>query len=349
MGLRGTSRITVATGKNEKTGKDCRAYRSKKERIRHLACRPGRAVIGRAAGPSSEVGMSAKHVLAGVLLVSLAGACAANAQPVSPYGPYTLPGTATPNGASAIAGASSTPVLPASTPSSVIVNGLEPVSPSAQAWQQSGPCYCCGPVGGDGPIGEEIFLYGGPTLPSSGGVLFDQLRTGWMAEWGGRTLFFNTQRDAAWTAKISVTYAYNRGLTGATPFSFFGLPVRVHDLDRWSFTWGAGRDWFLIGRRDSGSSNLRFGLETGGRYGTEHVNLILNIVDPLNLNNYLRRQDIFGAYFLGAHIDYEVPMGGWVWMIGFRAEHTWNFADILPGQDSSLRDVNLLISTGFRF
>ena len=307
-------------------------------------------------GEVGEVGMIAKHVIPGVVLLTLAGVSAAIAQTPSPtYAPsatnaYLQPPSAPGSSPYGQLPAPLAPALPPSMPSAAIVNPVEPVSPSAIAWQQSSPAYCCGPFGANGPIGAEIFLYTGPTIPSSGGTLYQQIHTGWMAEWGGRSLFFNTARDAAWTAKLSVTFAYNGGVRRAGPtFDYFGLPVRVRDLERWSFTFGGGRDWFLLGSRDSGSSNLRFGLETGGRWGTEHVDLLLDIFDPLHQSDYLRRQDIFGAFYLGAHIDYEIPMGSWVWIGGFRAEHNWNFNDVLVGNSSTLRDVNLLLSTGIRY
>ena len=77
-----------------------------------------------------------------------------------------------------------------------------------------------------------------------------------MSEWGARSLLFNQARNAAWTVKISWTFNYNRIATGTPPFSFFNIPVRVRDLDRMSYTWGGGRDWFLIGSRDSEGSHL---------------------------------------------------------------------------------------------
>ena len=301
--------------------------------------------------------MSTNRVLPAVVLWTLAGISSAFAQSSSPFGnsqPVVGPvlNSNTPT-------QSYNPAVSPYSPANAIINQssplnpvsqIEPVSPSAQAWQQNAPAYCCGPFGANGPIGSELFLYTGPTIPVSGGTLFHQLHTGWMVEWGVRSLFFNTDRDAAWGAKVSGTYAYNGGLRhGGPTFSYFGIPVRVRDLDRWSFTIGASREWFLFGSRDNGESNLRFGLETGGRWGTEHVNLLIDIFDPRNQSNYLRRQDVFGAYYLGTHIDYEIPMGAWVFLCGFRAEYNWDFDDILPGNSSLLRDVNLLFSIGVRY
>ena len=67
------------------------------------------------------------------------------------------------------------------------------------------------------------------------------------------------------------------------------------------------------------------------------------------MNNYIRRQGVYGAYYIGAHLDYEIPMGSGVLVAGFRAEHNWSFSSLLPGQDNTLRDVNLLGSLGIRY
>src|SRR5207245_1072597 len=126
--------------------------------------------------PLSEGGMSAKHVLPGVVLLTLAGVSAAIAQPSSPANGYLQsPSTPSPYG---LLGAPMAPALPPSAPAAAIVNQVEPVSPSALAWQQNSPAYCCGPFGANGPIGAELFLYTGPTIPSSGGTLFQQIHTG---------------------------------------------------------------------------------------------------------------------------------------------------------------------------
>jgi hypothetical protein len=239
-----------------------------------------------------------------------------------------------------------------SSPAATALNGVQPVSPAAKSWIESSPCLCCGPVGRNGPIGSEYFLATGPSIPIGGGTLAQQINTGWMTEWGARALFFNRADNAAWTAKVALNYVYNDGSGKVPVFQYFGLPVRIRDLHRWSYTWGVGRDWFLLGnaRPDcSGGPNLRFGADTGGRWGTSHVNLNLIINDPLAISNYLRRQDVFWAYYLGAHLDFEVPLGSWVWTTGLRAEYNFHFTDILPGGGNQLQDVNILLSTGFRY
>src|SRR5262249_5357488 len=61
---------------------------------------------------------------------------------------------------------------------------------------------CCGPVGGDGPIGSEVYLRTGASFALGDGVLADAADVGWAIRGGGRSLFFNPARDAAWTADL---------------------------------------------------------------------------------------------------------------------------------------------------
>src|SRR5262249_24402446 len=186
------------------------------------------------------------------------------------------------------------PPAPLNSPSGALVPPPDIVSPSASSWQASSPCYCCSPVGGNGPIGAEVFLESGATLPAGGGALNSRLRPGWMTEWGGRTLLFNTAGTAAWTAEIAISYQLNNGLANTSAFDFFGIPVHPHELHRWAFSYGGGRDWFLYNSdRDGGlGKNIRFGVDIGGRWGTSHVNL-LEAGNPDKNTNYIRRQDVF--------------------------------------------------------
>ncbi len=207
------------------------------------------------------------------------------------------------------------------------------------------------PVGRDGPIGEELYFWNGPSIPVGGGILSQQLNTGWMVEAGGKALLFNADQSAAWVSRVGITFQYNDGSGNVNPFDYFGLPVRVRDYFRWAGTFGVGRDWFLVGQSPIGprNANLRYGFDFGGRWGTSHVNLNLDIDDPLMQSNYLRRHDVFGTFDIGLHLGFEIPMGGWVWSGGIRSEWAYNFTDILPAQKTNIQDVNILFTTGIRY
>ena len=307
--------------------------------------------------------MSAKRIYFGVLMVSgmLAGFASAQSMlpPITGTGGPSSPYVSQPIGGSA-------PMAPAPGIASPYGPGLgtqlpppnivpenpyqfEAVpAPAAQNWANGIGSL---PVGRDGPIGEELYFWTGPSIPVGGGMLFQQVNTGWMAEAGGRALFFNADNTAAWVTRAGVAFQYNDGSGKVNPFDYFGLPVRVRDYFRWSGIFAVGRDWFMIGQSPFGPRNasMRFGWDVGGRWGTSHVNLNLNIDDPLMQSNYLRRHDVFGAVEFGTHLDFEIPMGAWVWVSGVRGEWGYNFTDILPGQKTNIQDVNILLTTGIRY
>jgi hypothetical protein len=273
--------------------------------------------------------MGAKRVHCGVLILSLLGVSVASAQQdgYSPYGGSGL----IPN------------------PQSGSPYQFDPLpGTAAREWADGLGSL---PVGRDGPIGSEIYFWNGPSFPVGGGILEQQSNVGWMAEAGGRALLFNSACTAAWTMRAGVAFQYNNGRGNVPSFDFFGLPVTVRDYIRWSGVFAVGRDWFLPGQLPFGprNSNLRAGLDVGGFWGTSHVNLNVIVDDPLMQSNYLRRHDVFGGIKTGAHVSFEIPLGGWIWVTGIRTEYAFNFTDILPGQKRNIQDINVLCSTGFRY
>jgi hypothetical protein len=219
---------------------------------------------------------------------------------------------------------------------------------------------------GDGPIMEEFFLRTGPSLPVAGGVVADRANTGWLVEIGGRTSYLNQAADAAWVIEASLRYQYNRALANQTPTILrdqlviddpgFGnvrtflndLPVTLRQYHRWYVGIGGGRDWYLAGGPTSHHETLvRVGADLGGRWGTSHVNLLL--ANAIPTQDYIRKHDVIGAFYMGGHINLEIPFGAWTWFVGFRAEWSYTWSDIIRGQSSDIKDVNLLINSGFRF
>ena len=94
--------------------------------------------------------------------------------------------------------------------------------------------------------------------------------------------------------------------------------------------------------------NFRYGFDTGGRWGTSHLDL--NVHNATGDVTYTRKQDVYGAYFIALHSDLDVPLGPCSWFIaGIRAEWNYNWSSILPGQKNDLQSVNLLLNFGFRY
>jgi hypothetical protein len=82
---------------------------------------------------------------------------------------------------------------------------------------------CCGPVGGNGPIGSELFLRVGVVFPFGGSTLEKSLRDGWDIDGGVRALFFDIPQTHAWTISLGVSNIFNDG-QGNPP------PVTLHNV-----------------------------------------------------------------------------------------------------------------------
>jgi hypothetical protein len=255
---------------------------------------------------------------------------------------------------------------PAPTATSVLT---EPVNPSrypagtvTSPW--CGADGCCGPTGGNGLLTYELYSRTGPSLPVQGGGFIGRLNTGWVVEAGVRTLFFNTEADAAWVVDVGLSYTYNRGrqqrnvlqvyapqprdfsgnLTGPDRLEVFG----IRGLHRTNFNIAIGRDWFAYGPATVGSANRvnwRYGGDIGFRWGTSHVDL----VPQANERNYLRRTGITDSIFFGGHVDREVNFGNWIFFNGLRMEYDYTWTNVIPDHNGDIVSLNFLMYAGVRF
>jgi hypothetical protein len=243
--------------------------------------------------------------------------------------------------------------------------GLPPGS-YASPWYTDGPG-CCGPVGRNGPVEYELYARTGPNWAFGSGAFTDRLNAGWTVAGGGRSLFYNRTGDAAWAFDIGLSYQYNRGTPNDMVNLFIRQPpqqnpitgaaeeqpdvltsTRIRGLHRTAVTFAVGRDWWAWGPGNPGAEagwNLRYGVDVGGRWGTAHVDLVPEN-DP---TQYARRQKVFQGVYLGFHTNFEVPVGGWIWCSGIRAQWGYDWMDIVPPIKGDVQYVDLLVTTGFRF
>jgi hypothetical protein len=303
--------------------------------------------------------MSAKTAFPSALVLTALGLCAARGQtpPAMTGYPQTPPPAAVNGSAQSAAPAPGAP------------DGLPPTpnGPLTGPGRLSDyiiynrPHGCCGPVGGDGPIGTEIFFRTGPSIVAGGGVFADTLQTGWGFDVGARSLFFDPGADAAWTVTYGISnYTYHgqrpdiqipltilvpSPVQNGTPQTVhFGTDVpgvTVRSLNQTFFNLGFGRDWWIFGPAYSCDGPLwRVGADFGGRWGSA----------KLQLNELRHRTDVIGGVWVGVHSDLEFPCGcGW-FVAGFRAEWQYVWSDILQIQNNSdLTTVNLLLNLGYRF
>jgi hypothetical protein len=205
---------------------------------------------------------------------------------------------------------------------------------------------CCGPTGIEGPVGQEIYMRTGLSLPFGESVLAKALNPGINITGGGRSLFFDPTGTAAWVVDGHVSWTYNTSSSEQVAW-YNDESVTVRSMTRWGVGLGLGRDWFtsapgFVG--GSWDSTFRYGFDAGMRWGTGHVDL-----NPTSeINGYRRHQDVFAQTFVGLNADLSVPMGGWTFIVGGRVEWDYTISDLLPG-NGNLHDVFLLFNTGVRY
>ncbi|HVS36773.1 MAG TPA: hypothetical protein VMS17_14525 [Gemmataceae bacterium] len=231
---------------------------------------------------------------------------------------------------------------------------LAPGQPTS--WMDYPRCLgCCGPIGRNGPIEYEIYVRNGLDFPLGGNPFGARMDAGWDVAVGARTLFFNPEDDAAWTADIGFSNVYNESRDHTTTYTLLNLldkstntvvpstTVTLENLNRTYFNLSGGREWYLRGGRDCDNANVnwRVGVDVGGRYGTE----------KLETTNWPHFTDVNAGVFLAVHTDLEIPCGCCIFLAGLRSEYGYTWADVLQRQNdtSDVQDINLLVNLGVRF
>ena len=218
------------------------------------------------------------------------------------------------------------------------------------------------PVGGNGPITYETYFRTGPNIiVDAGGANGSLDRSGWVYQFGGRSLFFNPAGDAAWVVDLGLSTTINRGnrlqhtipvlaseLRGGDPSNTFTIPLGIRSISRTSFNYGIGRDWFFNGPGYLGQApetNWRFGTDIGGRYGTASIGFEPQD-DP---GGYRRRHGIYHGLYLGTSLNWERNYCGWILLAGIRAEYGYTWMNLIPPLNGDIQDVNLMLTLGVRF
>jgi hypothetical protein len=295
--------------------------------------------------------MSAKTILpcALVLSVLLSGVVRGQTPPAVGAPAVPAPSTTLP------------PPLPPPVPSPV-----SEVAPPMHAAEGGGPwswlnymqADCCGAIGANGPICFDVFLRNGLSIPVSGNM-GNRLDPGWEIKAGGRSLFFNPGRDAAWTVEFGISNTYNSAGTnnGPFPLSIFvpdanGNAVRVNlgalpaggvflrDLNRTFVNLGAGREIYLNGSAASDGPKWRAGADAGGLWGSASA----------EFDNIRQRTNVITGIYAAVHSDIEVPVCGCcVFQFGVRAEWSYTWMHNILQTESDIQEINLLVTTGIRF
>jgi hypothetical protein len=205
---------------------------------------------------------------------------------------------------------------------------------------------CCGPIGGHGPIGQEIYMRLGQSFPLGNTVLARNVGSGFSGQIGVRAQFFEPAGDTAWAIDAHVVYTHNP----ADPQEIITLedePVSLRAIHRTGVGLGFGRDWFLNRPGfilDTWDTNFRLGWDLGGRWGSGHA----DFDTPFEQGGYRRRYDVYGQAFAGVMGTMEVPVGGWQFLVGGRIEYAYMFSDLLP-RGANLQEVVGYFMFGVRY
>lgn len=210
---------------------------------------------------------------------------------------------------------------------------------------------CCGPIGGCGPLGYEVYLRSGTSISVGGGRLNRTLQDGWLIDGGARTLFFNPAADAAWTVDFGISTTENNINHPEVSFKLNNDLVTGRRLNRTGVNVGLGREWYLCGSAWDGGKNWRVGFDAGGRWERARLDLNDNTVanGQVTANGFIRVGDVVGGIFAAVHSDVEWPLGGCKLQAGVRIEWDYTWQDLLPPVLTDVEDVNFLLTIGVRF
>lgn len=216
---------------------------------------------------------------------------------------------------------------------------------------------CEAPLGKICPRYTEVYFGGGASVPIAKGTsaLSRELETGWVLMGGARALFFNEPLTSAWVIDAHVInihqFAGGRNTTFPLRISERSTTIisgvngepnfHLEDMNRTMVGAGLGREWYLWNSADYDGHRWRVGVDGGGRYGTER----------LNVYNQARSGHNTGTpsgFYFAAHSDIEFTWYQLLFHAGVRAEYAYTFTHIL-GFSDNIQELNLLLNIGVRF
>jgi hypothetical protein len=237
----------------------------------------------------------------------------------------------------------------------------------ASRWLTPAPCLCEG-SGESPPIAAEVYLQTGASIPinswfNNADALGRDMRDGFVIQGGLRTMFFNDSATRAWVVDTSISHVSNGqdptvryGLrllefTGNTdPLTGqpevkriqFGTPthpgLEIRDTHRTFVNLGLGRDYYAWTSAEDPGRYWRFGLDSGGRYGT--------LSQEYNATKH--RTDVIAGYFVGGHSELVAPTRWGTLTVGVRTEWSYTWSSILQ-RASDIQEINVMMTLGLRY
>lgn len=215
-------------------------------------------------------------------------------------------------------------------------------------------CYC--PIGGNGPIQLELYTREGIAMSFGNSIVARQLEPGWIIQGGVRSLFFQPDMWSAWVVDLGLMNSFNythhpEGIDGSVlvptstsaarvNYGTGGIPpLTLHEINRTWANFGLGKQWWLTNPANAAGTRWRWGIDGGGRYGTENV----------EFHEISHHSMINSGLYCAVHTDLEFPCGCCTFVTGLRAEYAYTWSSLLHEFDADVQDFNILLNFGVRY
>ena len=242
---------------------------------------------------------------------------------------------------------------------------------------------CCGPLGADGPVYQELYLRSGASFPVGAKIFGKVLQTGWVVDGGGRSLFFNPEQDAVWVIDLGVSNIHYPGERPDLQFKLLHIlvPTAANPLTGQAGTAiinfvPHGKLTTKMGKNGAPNTvtepfgvtvanlNQTFVNVGGGREwylwgaancGEPNWRVGFDVggrygTEKLNLHQLRHRTDTIAGLYIAAHSDIECPCGCCTYFAGVRVEYDYIWGDILQEQNvADTETIGLLFTAGVRF
>jgi hypothetical protein len=244
---------------------------------------------------------------------------------------------------------------------------------------------CCGPIGGNGPIMMEAYGRTGVNFALGSGVFGKALTPGWEVVGGARSLFFDTDRQAAWTVDLNISNTFNHTTDAPTEFSLRNILVpvsqnsltgtpqtaranfipgvtqltRLHPNSQTNFDFNA--PGVSVKSLNRTGANLWLGREwwlwgAAGNSGSVNWRVGADVggswgSEKVELRELRHRTGVYEGFDLAFHTDWEFPCNcGCIFFVGARLEWDYEWSHVLQAQNNAnITDVNLLFTFGARY
>jgi hypothetical protein len=220
-----------------------------------------------------------------------------------------------------------------------------------------------GPLACSSPLGWEIFVRSGASVPIGQGIFPNALNAGWAVEGGARGLLYNDTMSGAWVLEGSISNIYNyvRGnsntvqlhniqrdpITGL--FVFGPTTATLRDLNRTFVNLGLGHEWYIWKPKHGGknchcdgflgNATWSVGVDGGFRYGSA----------KLQFDDITHRTGVLTGGYGAIYSGLQIPCGCLIMDLGGRLEWGVTHSEALLQTSNTFQDILILLNAGVRY